>query len=75
MMNVADIVIHVHPDLSAEERDKLEEDLRDYAGVISIHFNPERPHLLTAVCDSDVTSSADILMHIGERGMEATKIG
>ncbi|MFQ5756624.1 MAG: hypothetical protein ACE5H7_11115 [Acidiferrobacterales bacterium] len=72
---MADIVIHVHPDLSVEERTKLEEGLREYDGVVSIHFNPERAHLLTAVYDPDVTSSTDILTHIGKRGVEATKIG
>ncbi len=71
-MGMTDIVIHVHPDLSADERSKLEEGLRDYEGVVSIHFNPKRPHLLTAVYAPDVTSSADILMHIGERGVKAT---
>jgi hypothetical protein len=75
MMGMADIVIHVHPDLSADERSKLEEGRREYDGVVSIHFNPERPHLLTAVYDPDVTSSAEILVHIGERGVEAAKIG
>lgn len=74
-MDMADIIIHVHPDLSAEERNKLEEDIRGYTGVISIHFSDEHPHLLKAVYDPDVTSSADILLHIGERGIKATKIG
>ncbi len=74
-MSTADIVIHVHPDLSAEERVQLEEDLSIYQGMISIRFSPERPHLLTAVYDSNVTSSADLLAHIGERGVDATKIG
>lgn len=74
-MDMADIVIHVHPDLSAEERAKLEEDLRGYEGVISIHFSEEHRHLPKAVYDPDVTSSTDILVHIGERGVQAAKIG
>lgn len=51
--------------LSAGDRAKLEEDLRGYAGVISIHFTEEHPHLLKAVDDPGVTSPADILVHIG----------
>ena len=74
-MDMADIVFNVHPDLSSKERARLEQSLRDYAGVISIHFSDEHPHLLKAVYDPDVTSSADLLVHIGERGVEAMKIG
>ncbi len=74
-MNMADIVIHVRPGLSTDEREKLEDGLRQYHGVSSIHFSPEQAHLLTAVYDSDVTSSTEILTHIGERGVDATKVG
>ncbi|GMQ90299.1 MAG: hypothetical protein BMS9Abin10_0658 [Gammaproteobacteria bacterium] len=74
-MSTADIVSHVHPDLSADERVQLEEDLGIYQGMISIRVSSERPHLLTAVYDPDATSSADLLAHIGERGVGATKIG
>lgn len=74
-MDMTDIVIHVRPGLSAPERGPLEGELRGLPGMISIHFSPARPHLLTAVYDADVTSATRILARLGERGVAAAKGG
>ena len=74
-MDMVDALIHVHPDLSAMEREKLEEELRALAGVISVHFSPGHLHLLIVAYDPKVTSSTAILTHAGTRGVEATKVG
>ena len=42
-MDIADILIHVHPDLPVDDRAGLEEGLRGFEGVISVHFNPHTP--------------------------------
>lgn len=74
-MDLADVLIHVHADLPSDERAKLEEDLRGCPGMVSVHFSAEHPHLLTVIYDPQATSSAAILEHVGERGVEATRIG
>ena len=74
-MDMVDVLIHVHPNLSVMEREKLEEELRALAGVISVHFSPGHPHLLTVAYDPQATSSTAILAHAGTRGVEATKVG
>ena len=72
---MVDILINVHPDLSAEERTQLDDDLRAIEGVISVHFSVEHPHLLTVEYNPAQTSSDTLLKHVDERGVEASKIG
>lgn len=74
-MDMVDILINVHPVLSNKERSQLETDLRDIDGVISVHFSTEHPHLLTLEYDPAKTSSEILLNRIGDRGVEASKIG
>ncbi|MDT8384135.1 MAG: hypothetical protein RRB22_06945 [Gammaproteobacteria bacterium] len=74
-MDMVDILINVHPDLSNKERSLLETDLRDIDGVISVHFSAEHPHLLTLEYNPAQTSSEALLNRIGDRGVEASKIG
>ncbi len=74
-MDMVDVLIHVHPNLSAMEREKLEQELRALAGVISVHFSPGHPHLLIVAYDPQAISSSTILAHAGTRGVEATKVG
>lgn len=74
-MDIADILIHVHPDLPADARGGLEEGLRNFEGVISVHFNQQHDHLLVVAYNPELISSAQVLEHVGERGVEASKIG
>lgn len=74
-MNIVDFLIHLHPDLPADERAKLEEDIRGLKGVLSVHFNTEHPHLLVVAYNPNATTSAQVLEYVGKRGVEATQIG
>jgi len=74
-MDMVDILINVHPNLSVGERSQLDDDLRAIDGVLSVHFSVEHPHLLTVEYNPAQTSSDTLLAHVGERGIEASKIG
>lgn len=74
-MDIADFLIHVHPDLSGDERTKLEDGVGGLEGVVSVHFSPEHHHLMVVAYDPELTDSARILEYVGARGVEATKIG
>lgn len=74
-MDMVDILINVHPDLSAGERTQLDDDLRSIDGMISVHFSAEHPHLLTLEYNPAQTSSEVLLKHVGGRGIKASKIG
>jgi hypothetical protein len=74
-MDMVDILINVHPDLSAGERSQMDDELRNVDGVISVHFSAEHPHLLTLEYNPEKTNSDALLRHVGDRGVEASKIG
>lgn len=74
-MEMVDTLIHVSTDLSATQRDAMEEELRGYPGMLSVHFSREHSHLLVVEYDPNTISSAEILKHVGERGMQASRIG
>jgi hypothetical protein len=46
-MNVADIVVHLHPGPTAECKGRIDEGLRALDGFASVYFNEEEhPHAL-----------------------------
>lgn len=62
-MEMVDVLIHVHPDLSAEARAKIVKDLQACKGVISACFggHQEYPHAAMVVYDSDSIHATQIL--------------
>lgn len=74
-MEMVDTLIHVRTDLTTQQRDAMEEELRGYPGMLSVHFSHEHSHLLVVEYDPNAISSAEILKHVGERGAQASRIG
>lgn len=65
-MNIADILFHVHPDLSEEQRTRIEETVSANNGVMSVHFSEKTIHELTVSYDPDAIKSDTILEQIRE---------
>jgi len=74
-MNIADILIHVHPELSVEQRTKIEEDVSNQNGVVSVHFSPEHQHELTIAYDPQSITSEAILNLVRQYDPDAVMIG
>lgn len=74
-MDIADIMIHVHPDLSAEQRANLEEAVAAGDGVVSVHFSPQHAHEMTVAYDPKVTHSQTILERVRPWDAAATMAG
>jgi hypothetical protein len=60
-MNISDIMIHVHPELSAEQRTKVEDELSNQDGVISVHFSFEHQHEMTVAYNPESVTAENIL--------------
>ncbi len=75
-MNTPDILIHVHPNTSAEKRSQIENAVLDCAGVIAADFDhhPE-PHALMVVYNSDAISERQILETVRKFDPVATMVG
>ena len=61
MIDIADIVIHVHKNLLSEHLERIEEEVSALVGVISVTFSHEIKHRLTVVFDPMVTTSKRFL--------------
>jgi len=60
-MDIADILIYVHSDLPAAQREAIEEAVRACTGVVSAHFGPAQPHGLTVAYDPEAVTSGRLL--------------
>ncbi|MDP2267397.1 MAG: heavy-metal-associated domain-containing protein [Thiobacillus sp.] len=74
-MDITDIMIHVHPTLSAEQRAKIEEALSGRKGVVSAHFSPTHLHMLTVAYDPEAAHAGELLQTVREWDAAATMTG
>ncbi len=74
-MDIADILIHVHPDLVAEQRAEVEKALGASEGVVSVHFSPQHSHELTVAYDPEAINSETILEQIRQWDKKAVMAG
>lgn len=74
-MDFADILIHVHPTLSAEQRARIEDALSASKGVVSAHFSPAHPHVLTVAYDPEAAQAGQLLQIVREWDQAATMVG
>lgn len=74
-MNIIDILYHVHPDLSEEQRTSIEEAVSEINGVMSVHFNNKNIHELSVAYDPDAIGADRILRQIREFDKAATMVG
>ena len=74
-MDMVDVLFYIRPELSSEERAKIESELWEYEGVLSVHFNQKYHHLLTVKYNPHVINSAMLLNRVGSNGVSACRIG
>ncbi len=74
-MDAADIIIHIHPDFSANDQQKIEQALSTLDGIVSVHFSPGHPHIMTVDYDPQANNSDTILAAVREWDQEAMMAG
>jgi len=75
-ISIADIVVHLHPESSCDDREKIERDLRSHDGVISVHFSEEdHPHALVVAYNPESTTSDVLLTEIRKSDKDAMMAG
>lgn len=74
-INIADIVVHLHPDTTAECKDRIEEGLRAQDGVVSVHFSEEdHPHAMVVAYNPEATDSERVLAEIRKCDKDAVMV-
>jgi len=74
-MNITDILIHIHPDLSAEQRTQVEDFVSNQDAVVSVHFSPEHQHEMTVAYNPESISSETILGLVRQWDKDAMMAG
>lgn len=74
-MNLCDVLVHIDEELSAEQRNALEEDMRALTGVVAPRFTPGRDHLMLVAFDSDSVTHALLLGRVRTHGYKAQLVG
>lgn len=72
-MQAADIMIHVSNNLNLEQKQLVENQLREIDGVIAPRFNTE--HLLVIYFNLDKTKSSVLLNTVKSIGYQAQLVG
>jgi hypothetical protein len=76
MMNTADMVIHVHPELDAKARKDLEKKLMGRVGVDCAEFDHHpHPHSLVVKYDPEAIEGMEILQVVRKLDPKATMVG
>lgn len=73
--NLNEVMVHVEETLDDDTLRRLEDGVRQDAGVISVGHNPGNAHMILVVYDSEATRAASLLHTFQERGLHAQVIG
>lgn len=71
MKDIADIMIHVHPDLLSVQRERLEEEVRVLRGVITVCFGKKVKHELAVIYNPESINSEKILKRVKQWDKDA----
>jgi len=75
-INIADILVHLHPESSCDDRESMEKNLRNHDGVVSVHFNSEEhPYSVIVAYNTDAITSNEVLTEIKKCDKSATMVG
>jgi len=75
-MSTVDVLIYVHPELSAEARKKMVNEVTAFAGVVSAKFDKHKhPHALTVMYNSNEVQSKQILDLVKKHDPAASLVG
>lgn len=74
-IKLVDITLHIDENLSAEQRETIEESLRALDGVVSVHNSEKTPHLSIVQYNPDEMDHLRILKRVTDQGAHAELIG
>jgi hypothetical protein len=74
-IDLADVTLHVDETLDSAGLADLDANFRDIDGVVSVHVNPDRPHLFILEYNPAKVSSEQLLESVKLRGLHAELVG
>ena len=74
-IDLADVTLHVDETLDSTALTDLDTAIRKIDGVVSVHVNPDRPHLFILEYNPAKVSSEQLLDSVKVRGLHAELVG
>jgi hypothetical protein len=74
-IDLADVTLHVDENLDSDGLADLDSAFRTIDGVVSVHVNPDRPHLFILEYNPAKISSEQLLDSVKHRGLHAELLG
>ncbi len=74
-IQMTDVTLHIDEALESRDLEIVEEDLRDNDGVLSVHREKNRPHLMLVEYNPDLVTARNILNTVTSQGLHAELIG
>jgi len=74
-IDLADVTLHVDENLDTATLTDLDGAFRAIDGVVSVHVNPDRPHLFILEYNPAKISSQQLLDSVKLRGLHAELVG
>lgn len=74
-MNIIDILVHIRSNLNVEDRDTVEQQLREVDGVIAPRFTENNDHLLMVAYNPAKVNTGGLLDKVTEMGLDARLVG
>ncbi|MCB1761353.1 MAG: cation transporter [Gammaproteobacteria bacterium] len=74
-INLADVTLHIDQTLRSDELERVEEAFRQHDGIVSVHINPEKRHLMLVEYNPDKIHSRDLIDILHSQGLQGELIG
>lgn len=74
-ISLSDVLIHIDETLPTEARAKVESQLREVDGVVSVHNPDDKPHLTLVEYVQDKTNAQALLRGVRDQGFHAELVG
>lgn len=74
-IHIADITVHLHPQTTSDDKEKVEQALRSHDGVVSVHFDAQdHPHAMIVAYSTQATTSTAVLTEIRKYDKQAVMV-
>ena len=74
-MNIIDILVHIRTNLNGEDRDNVEQELRQLDGIIAPRFTEHNEHLLVVAYNPAKLNTGGLLEKVTAMGLDARLVG
>jgi len=74
-VQLTDVTVHIDETLSDDELQAVEAELRSREGVVSVHVQPGKKHLMLVEYNPSQIGSASVLEAVTSKGVHAELVG